>query len=440
MELLIILSFTLLQTIPLVGIFMYIFKDNFKTTPLQGMLLAIFLQAVFIFTARETVIVMDTARFSKFFAAVVSIAVQWLLVSLVTDLSRFQTLFVILVMFAITDDVTLSVQMIYKGKVQAAQVAQWSYVGWIALFVILYVPFFYMILKRELQPLINITRDYPIWKYMWLLPLFIFVVFRLRICPDYFNQGFVWYPSLRFLPYIWTLGSIGIIYFVLRSLRMTYERNRAERELEISELMAGALEKQYRAMQEQMEMDRRRRHDFRHTLLVLQQYAKEGNCDKIQEHIEQYVEEKPLHKVYLFCENTILNTVFNYFVDLAEKENIKIDVKACVPQEIELTETELSVLAGNLIENALEACLRQTEGERYIRIRFEKRERQMLSISVQNSYSGTIIKEKGHYISSKRNEFGIGMSSISYIVEQHNGVMRVQNSKGVFTVNILINC
>lgn len=440
MELLIILSFTLLQTIPLVGIFMYIFKDNFKTTPLQGMLLAIFLQAVFIFTARETVIVMDTARFSKIFAAVVSIAVQWLLVSLVTDLSCFQTLFVILVMFAITDDVTLSVQMIYKGNVHAAQVAQWSYVGWTALFVILYVPFFYMILKRELQPLINITRDYPIWKYMWLLPLFIFVVFRLRICPDYFNQGFVWYPSLRFLPYIWTLGSIGIIYFVLRSLRMTYERNRAERELEISELMAGALEKQYRAMQEQMEMDRRRRHDFRHTLLVLQQYAKEGNCDKIQEHIEQYVEEKPLHKVYLFCENTILNTVFNYFVNLAEKENIRIDVKACVPQEIELTETELSVLAGNLIENALEACLRQTEEERYIRIRFEKRERQMLSISVQNSYSGIIIKEKGCYMSSKRNEYGIGLSSISYIVEQHNGVMRVQNSNDVFTVNILINC
>lgn len=440
MELMTIYSFTLLQTVPLIGIFMYVFRDNFKITPFQGVLIAGFLQAVFIFAAKETVVVMDQNPFSKLFAAVASVIFQCFLINLVTELTRSQILFVILVMFSITDDITLSVQMIYEGKVQAEQVTQWTYVGWVALFVILYVPLFYVILKRELQPLIDSTRDYPIWKYMWLLPLFIFVMYRIRICPDYFNQGFVWHSSLRILPYVWTLGSIGIIYFVLRSLRMTYERNRAERELEVSELMAGAQGRQYRALKEQMETDRRRRHDFRHSLLVILQYAKEGSCEKIQGHIEQYVEETPLHKVYVFCENVTVNTLLNYFVDLAEKENIKADVRALVPQKLEMSETELCVLVGNLMENALEACMRQKEGVRYIRARFEKQEKQMLSISVQNSYNGMIKKEKGRYISSKRNEFGIGLSSISYIVEQHDGVMKVQDSDNVFTVNVLINC
>lgn len=440
MERMTILSFTLLQTIPLVGIFMYVFKDNFKITIFQGILVAMFLQSAFIFMAKETVIVMDQNPFSKLFMSVVSVVFQCFLINLVTDLNKAQILFVVLVMFGITDDITLSVQMLYEGRIQAEQVTQWNYVGWIAVFVVLYVPLFYIILKRELQPLVGSTKDYPIWNYMWLLPLFIFVMFRIQICPDYFNQGFVWYPFLRFLPYIWTLGSIGIIYFVLRSLRMTYERNSVERELAISELMAEAQGRQYSILQEQMETDRRRRHDFRHSLLVILQYAKDGNSDKIQEYIEQYIEETPLHKVHMFCENVIINTVLNYFANLAEKENIRTDFKACVPQEMTLTETEVSVLVGNLLENALEACRRQTEGERYIRARFDKREKQMLLISVQNSYSGEIIKENGRYFSSKRNEFGIGLSSISYIVEQYNGVMKVQYSNGSFTVNLLINC
>lgn len=221
---------------------------------------------------------------------------------------------------------------------------------------------------------------------------------------------------------------------------MTYERNLVEHELEVSELMSGAYAKQYAALQKQMDNDRRNRHDFRHSLLMIQQYAQDRDCGKIQEHIQQYLDSTTADKALPFCENIPLNTILKYFAGLAEKEGIHTDVKAIVPQELELTETELCVLVGNLMENALEACRRQTKGERYIRARLEKREKQMFFISIQNSYSHTIIEKQEKLISSKRNEYGIGLLSVSHIVQHHEGVLKVQYSDGVFTVNVLVNC
>lgn len=440
MDYLVILSFTLLLTIPLVGIFLYVFRENLVVPPMIGIVCALVLQSFFIFAAKETVVRLETNMFSKLISSVVTILFQCLLIGLLTDLSRTQMLYVILVMYSIADDVLLSVRMIYKGKICIEQVTEWRYVGWVAFFVVLYSPLFYGLLTKEVQPLLVSTRDYPMWKYMWLLPLFIFVMYRIRVCPDYFNQGLVWHPLLSALPYVWTLGSLGIFYFMMRSLRMTYDRNSVERKLEVAELMSGAYAKQYALLQEQMDHDRRSRHDFRHSMLMLQQYAQEGDCDKIQEYTQQYVDSTMVNKELVFCENISLNIVLNYFVGMAEKEGIRTDVKACVPQKLQMTETELCVLVSNLMENALEACRRQTEGERYIRVRLEKKEKQMFRISLQNSYGNTIIKEKGRFVSSKRNEFGIGLLSVSQIVEQYEGVMKVRYLDGTFTVNVLMDC
>mgnify|MGYP002509677608 CR=1 FL=1 len=440
MDYLVIFSFTLLLTIPLVGIFLYVFRENIVIPPMLGLGIAAALQVFFVFVAGGTVDRMDTYAFSKLISSVITVAFLWLLIILFTDLSKTQTLFVVLVMMSVEDDIVMSVSMVYKGEVSIEQVTQWGYVGWAAFFTALYVPFFYVLLKKEVQPLIACTRDYSMWKYMWLLPLFVFVMYRICGCPDYYNQGFIWHPSMYVLPYIWTGGSLGVFYFVLRSLRMTYERNLVEHELDVSELMSGAYAKQYTALQEQMDNERRNRHDFRHSLLMIQQYAQDGDCSKIQKHIQQYLDGTMADKAPPFCENIPLNTILKHFAGLAEKEGIRTEVKACVPQKLELTETEVCVLVGNLMENALEACRRQTKGERYILARLEKREKQMFFISVQNSYSHTIIEKQKKFISSKRNEYGIGMLSISHIVKQHEGMMRVQYSEGVFTVNVLMNC
>lgn len=440
MNYLALLSFILLQTIPLVGIFLYIFRENIVISPVVGFCMAIVLQVFFVFMAGGTVERMDTYTFSRLISSVITVAVQWLLISLFTNLSKAQTLFVVLVMISVVDDILMSVSMVYKGQVSVEQVTQWRYVGWVAFFTALYVPLFYVLLKKEVQPLIVCTRDYPMWKYIWLLPLFVYVMYRICGCPDYFNQGFIWHTSLYVLPFIWTGASIIVFYYMMRILRMTYEQNLIEHELEVSELMSSAYARQYAVLQKQMDNDRRSRHDFRHSLLMIQQYARDGECDRIQEHIRQYLDSMMMDKVLSFCENIPLNTILNYFAGLAEKEGIRTDVEACVPQELELTETELCVLVGNLMENALEACKRQTKGERYICARLKKQEKQMFYISIQNSYSHKIIEKQSKFVSSKRNEYGIGMLSVSHIVEQHDGVLKVQYSEGVFTVNVLMNC
>ena len=59
MNYLVILSFTLLQTIPLVGIFLYIFRENIVIPPMIGFSISVALKIFFVFMTGGTVERMD---------------------------------------------------------------------------------------------------------------------------------------------------------------------------------------------------------------------------------------------------------------------------------------------------------------------------------------------------------------------------------------------
>lgn len=67
-------------------------------------------------------------------------------------------------------------------------------------------------------------------------------------------------------------------------------------------------------------------------------------------------ERLPDDSLIRFCENTTANAVLLYFAQQAKSNGIDYIVKADIPSDIFLTETDISVIFGNLLENALDAC------------------------------------------------------------------------------------
>jgi sensor histidine kinase regulating citrate/malate metabolism len=132
----------------------------------------------------------------------------------------------------------------------------------------------------------------------------------------------------------------------------------------------------------------------------------------------------------------MVDAILNSKISLALKREIKVNAKAQVPKELKVSEIDLCVVIGNLIDNAMEACSMLGKNERVIRI-YVGVFKNYLYISVANTMSGAIDKKAG-YISSKGINHGFGLMRIDKIAEKYGGHVNRQHENDAFATEVML--
>lgn len=137
--------------------------------------------------------------------------------------------------------------------------------------------------------------------------------------------------------------------------------------------------------------------------------------------------------------NVMVDAILNSKLSLIKAKKITVNAKATVPSELQISEIDLCAIIGNLLDNAMEACLKQQEeSERFIRVYIGVLKRQ-LYISVTNSVGNDIQKVGKHYLSTKGSEsHGFGLMRVDRIVEKYDGYVNRQDEPGVFATEVMI--
>ena len=162
----------------------------------------------------------------------------------------------------------------------------------------------------------------------------------------------------------------------------------------------------------------RQRHDLRHHLAAIQELS--GENLPLQEYLSTLMEKIPKAKER-YCENTVVNAILSHYAARCEQEDIRFTSRLLVPETgSQATDGDLCVIFANLLENAAEACGRMEEGERFLSIK-SSCQNGMLSIVMENSFNGEVTQVGGRFRSSKRNDYGIGLSSVRSIAESAHG-------------------
>ena len=179
------------------------------------------------------------------------------------------------------------------------------------------------------------------------------------------------------------------------------------------------------------------RHDMKNHFMLIEGYLQKGKYAEAQEYIEQFAERTSSAKEYVNTGNDELDSILNYKLGRADNLNCKADVKIEVPRERFMSDFDLNMLLSNLLDNALEAIEKAEERVLTVRIKYIKR---ILYISVYNSYNGHV-KKKGNKLLTtkvKKEEHGIGMTSIQSIVDKYQGEMTIQTSEDMFKTDIIM--
>lgn len=179
-----------------------------------------------------------------------------------------------------------------------------------------------------------------------------------------------------------------------------------------------------RQINQKVEESAKLRHDFRHHLRTLMTLAGEGHCEKLENYIRGITEINEGTRIGRLTENLELDALVQYYSNLAQSDGIQFRARLSLPAVLHFPIVDLCGLLGNLLENAVEACQRQQDGDKTIFIAGRLQDGQ-LEFVVDNSFYGELKTRGGQYLSSKRNGFGIGISSVLETVERYEGVINL---------------
>ena len=208
--------------------------------------------------------------------------------------------------------------------------------------------------------------------------------------------------------------------------------NRMRAQLQVESLLREQAKAQYRISKENIDAISIKCHDLKHQLLAVKNVIDPQEYDEIMEMINSYGAE-------IQTDNEVLDVVFQEKNFQCRKLGIQftciIDGKALDF----IGTTDLYVLFGNLIDNAIEAVSKLPESEiKNIQVNV-RRDRGFVIVTIENSYTGELAWSEGRLITSKsdKRNHGYGIRSIEKIVHKYNGRYSISTEDHIFSMNIV---
>ncbi|MCM1120377.1 MAG: GHKL domain-containing protein [bacterium] len=181
------------------------------------------------------------------------------------------------------------------------------------------------------------------------------------------------------------------------------------------------------------------RHDYRNHIQTMKAYLTMGRYEELADYLEQLDMDLNQVDTVVKTGNVMVDAVLNSKISVARAKQIAVEAKATVPRQLSIAEVDLCVILGNLLDNAIEACMRlPQEEQRFIRIYIDVLQGQ-LYLYVINATADGLRRRGGSYQSTKASrEHGYGLMRMDRMVEKYHGYLDRQDEEGVFATEVLL--
>ncbi len=197
-------------------------------------------------------------------------------------------------------------------------------------------------------------------------------------------------------------------------------------------------ENQLQIINETQEATKILRHDMKNHLQSLFSDINSGNFNEAQKHISDIVEVYDAGSEIINTGYSTIDSLVNFKLQTAKQNGISINVNTVLPLNLNLSAFDMTVILGNLIDNALRAVSLVTEN-RFIDfvIHYSKG---MLLIKITNPFCTDIKQERGQIITSKtdKENHGYGLRSVNETIAKYNGTIEIETDENIFTITAIL--
>lgn len=192
-------------------------------------------------------------------------------------------------------------------------------------------------------------------------------------------------------------------------------------------------QKQFELMKISLKSTKSFRHDIKNLLAVLRLLVEKNEHNEALRHIEQMTDAIITANEYAQSGNVIIDSILNFKLQEAVHHGILVSLELNIPEQLRITSFDMSVILGNLLDNAISACSKLEKEKRLdVKIKYKKGR---LIIKISNTYNGDLNYSGDKLITSNEDKenHGMGIKNIKFALDKYNGEMEIEHTENIFT-------
>lgn len=256
-----------------------------------------------------------------------------------------------------------------------------------------------------------------------------------RLLPVYEPIVSGWFPELAGFVLVLSVGAVVGQEVAAEYLKSAVLEERASSMERLSRMQ----QTYYPLLQERIEEAKAARHDLHHHFVMIAGFLENNQPERLRDYVEQYRFSIRADEPLSYSRNDTANILAHHYARLAEKHGIELELRLDIGSETSVADADLCSLLSNLLENAVEACLRQTSGNRFISLAAGQK-KSALAVRMVNSGGGAISDGSGFFSSKSEGRKGYGLESVKAVARRYAGSAEFsydENSR-VFTSTVLL--
>lgn len=291
-----------------------------------------------------------------------------------------------------------------------------------------------------------IVRNFNAIKYFndkLSVPLTVILLFNVIII----YMSFILYRYIKtttasdyFSIFAMALGAVLFTWFVFMIMRKIMIQSQKE-------LIWKMREKEYQNqrmyfinLQEILTTLKAQRHDFNNHMSTVYGMIQLNKNDDAKKYILRLVDSVTELNDILQANHPVISSLINIKYQLAKKNKINMKLNLSMPEDLNLDYIDLSIVIGNLLDNAIEACRNMETGEKTIEVEIMQNNEYIIFNIINSKNSDLYRKEDSARYTTKADQenHGFGLSNVKQVVNKYKGMMNIEDLKDKFKVNIAL--
>lgn len=209
---------------------------------------------------------------------------------------------------------------------------------------------------------------------------------------------------------------------------------------DINSMLEGQIQAQisyYEAREKNYTEIRKFKHDYINHINCVRSLLQAGRYDDVSEYLESLSDIFPMEYTLFNTGNFVSDVILSDKQNSVIGKNITIKFDGSIPASI--NKTDLCIILGNAIDNAVEAC-RGLEGEKDILV-YGGFSHGYFVLTVKNPTDNVASGNDILPFTTKSNKFehGFGLLNIKSVVDKYDGYMKIENADNFFTLSLTFN-
>ncbi len=177
------------------------------------------------------------------------------------------------------------------------------------------------------------------------------------------------------------------------------------------------------------------RHDFNHHIGCIYGLLESEDIDDAKIYTKNLINSVTEINNIVNIDNPIIASILNFKFSVAKEKGIQLNIKVNIPKEINIDPIDISIILGNAIDNAIEACEKCKKKMIDVNIYMQTHH---LILKIKNTKPSYLISSVEKTSKSDKENHGFGLDNIKHVIEKYDGLLKIDTEGDFFILNIAL--